>query len=212
MDCDSFLIKQLVRAKRGNDNLEIEATFKKIVQKYQKRLMVLFQYYLKDAGEAEDLTQEVFIKVFKKVDTFKGASKFFTWLYKIAINTAHDFLDKKRRRPKVFFLQSGPSFTLNYYKDGEILDGRLDKKVQTPIRKLEEIETAQIVRDILNGLPEPFKTTLFLREFEDLSYQEISFIMECSIGTVESRLFRARVKFKTAYEKIVGTDRDLAAQ
>ena len=195
---DLALIEALVLAKKENDQARIETIFGELVSVYQERVWRVIYRYVRDAGDAEDLSQEVFVKVFKKVETFKGTSSFYTWLFRVAINTANDFLDKKKRRPSSFFQDIGGREGGDRFEGQLSYDNRVGRKEPEPSRQIEKRETGDIVREILDELPEPFKTTLFLREFDSLSYQEIALVMDCSIGTVESRLFRARQKFKGA--------------
>lgn len=190
------LSRSLVLAKEIGDQQGIEDAFRNIVFKYQTSLFGIIYSYVKDTYEAEDVLQEVFMKVFKKIETFREASSFFSWLFRVAVNTANDHLDKKKRRPRALFedLRAG---------DGEggveralVSDNRFGNGTEDPVSELQKRDAFSIVRYTLRGMKEPFKSTLLLREFEGLSYQEIADAMGCSIGTVESRLFRARKKFK----------------
>jgi RNA polymerase sigma factor (sigma-70 family) len=199
---DEEIIKKLILAKKIKDNGLIESIFEGLVSKYQDRIWRLVYRYVRDSGEAEDLAQEVFIKLFLKIETFKGSSKFYTWLYRVAINTAKDYVDKKKRKPSVLFEDFGKKNENCKIEENLIFDNRFGKGEKEPNEKIEEKENSIIVWKVLDAICEPFKTTLILREFEDLTYQEISKVMNCSIGTVESRLFRARQKFKNIFKEM----------
>ena len=139
--------------------------------------------------ECEDLAQDVFLKVFRKLDTFKGGSAFFTWLYRIAVNTATDHLAKASSR------------RLRLVQDVVLDLGERDHDAENPDVPAMERELAVVTQAILGKLPEKYRTILILREYEDLSYLEISEVLQCNLGTVESRLFRARQRFKEALER-----------
>jgi RNA polymerase sigma-70 factor (ECF subfamily) len=132
----------------------------------------------------------VFVKVFRKLHTFQHDSSFFTWLYRITINTATDHLSRRRRR-KLFLVEDESA--LDQPPPGE------DAGSAAPL--LEE-EMRRVTREVLAGLPEKYRTILVLREYEDLSYTTIAEVLGCSIGTVESRLFRARKRFKERLERM----------
>ncbi len=194
---DRVLVRRFLAAQRTGDREAAEGAFRVLVTRYQQRVHRLVHRYVQDPLEAEDLTQEVFLKVFRKLEGFQWGSAFFTWLYRIAVNTAADHLAKRRRRPLLLSrdLEPGP-------EPGE--SGRERRRGSAPERPegpLLRAERAAITRRLLAELPEPYRTTLYLREFEDLSYLEIAEVLECSIGTVESRLFRARARFRRLLEE-----------
>ena len=166
-----------------------EAAFAQLVSRHQERLFRLLSRYCRDQVECEDLAQEVFLKVFRKLDTFQGGSAFFTWLYRIAVNTATDHLAKaSTRRLRLV--------------EGVVLDlGERDHEPEDPASPILQRELASVTRTILDKLPEKYRTILILREYEELSYLEIRDILQCNLGTVESRLFRARQRFKQALER-----------
>ena len=169
------------------------SAFATLVGRYQDRIFRLLSRYVRDPIECEDLAQEVFLKVFRKLHTFQQDSAFFTWLYRIAVNTAADHLARGKRRK------------LQLVEDEAALDaGRQlgGATTQSPEQPLMDAELAAVTRRILDSLPEKFRTILILREFEDLSYTEMSRVLGCNIGTVESRLFRARQRFKAALERL----------
>lgn len=166
-----------------------EAAFGALVDRYKDRLFRLLSRYCRDHVECEDLAQDVFLKVFRKLDTFQQESAFFTWLYRIAVNTATDHLSRAGSR------------RLRLVEDSVLDLGERDRDAESPSAPLEASELANATRTILGKLPEKYRTILILREYEDLSYTEISEVLQCNIGTVESRLFRARQRFKEALER-----------
>ena len=162
-----------------------EAAFGELVDRYKDRVFRLLSRYCRDSVECEDLAQDVFLKVFRKLHTFKHDSQFFTWLYRITVNAATDHLSRAGTRK------------LRLVEDTAVFE-RGDQKDSSPTASLEAEELAQITRAIVDQLPEKFRTILVLREFEGLSYTEIADVLEIQLGTVESRLFRARQRFKDA--------------
>jgi RNA polymerase sigma-70 factor (ECF subfamily) len=166
-----------------------EAAFGALVERYQDRVFRLLGRYCRDVVECEDLAQDVFLKVFRKLHTFQGDSQFFTWLYRIAVNAATDHLSRASHR------------RLKLVEDDASLDVGGDRDEQSPSAPLMTAELAAVTREIVASLPEKFRTILILREFEDLSYTEIAAVLQIQLGTVESRLFRARQRFKQAIER-----------
>ena len=162
-----------------------EAAFGELVDRYKDRVFRLLSRYCRDSVECEDLAQDVFLKVFRKLHTFKHDSQFFTWLYRITVNAATDHLSRAGTRK------------LRLVEDTAVFE-RGDQEDSSPTASLEAEELAQITRAIVDQLPEKFRTILVLREFEGLSYTEIAEVLEIQLGTVESRLFRARQRFKDA--------------
>ncbi|MGE3173938.1 MAG: sigma-70 family RNA polymerase sigma factor [Planctomycetota bacterium] len=168
-----------------------ETAFADLVRRYQDRIFRLLSRYTRDALECEDLAQEVFLKVFRKLHTFQQDSAFFTWLYRIAVNTASDHLQKRSRR------------RLQLVEDDAALDqGRPRTETPDVMQPLLDQELAQVTRKILDRLPEKYRAILVLREYEDLSYTDIAAVLGINLGTVESRLFRARQRFKQALERL----------
>jgi RNA polymerase sigma-70 factor (ECF subfamily) len=167
-----------------------EAAFEGLVVRYQDRLFRLLGRYCRDAVECEDLAQEVFLKVFRKLHTFQGDSAFYTWLYRIAVNAATDHISRASSR------------RLRLVDDDAVLDTGGEREEQSPSAPLLRDELAAVTRAIVDSLPEKFRTILVLREFEDLSYTEIAEVLQIQLGTVESRLFRARQRFKDALERL----------
>ena len=171
--------KQLVqRAQRG----DLRA-FDLLVLKYQGRIAALISRYVSDAGEVEDVTQEAFIKAFRALGKFRGESAFYTWLYRIAANAAKNHLVAKGRRP-------GADATI---EDAEGFDeGGLLSGSASPEALAMGGELAEVVESALNALPDELKAALMLREFDGLSYDDIADVLGCPVGTVRSRIFRAR--------------------
>jgi RNA polymerase sigma-70 factor (ECF subfamily) len=166
-----------------------EAAFATLVERYQDRVVRLLSRYCRDQVECEDLAQEVFLKVFRKLHTFQGDSQFFTWLYRIAVNAATDHISRASTR------------RLKLVEDDAALDEH-NERDDSPLAPLLSAELAGAVRAIVDALPEKFRTVLVLREYEDLSYTEIAEVLGVQMGTVESRLFRARQRVKEALERL----------
>ncbi|NOY63368.1 MAG: RNA polymerase sigma factor RpoE [Gammaproteobacteria bacterium] len=166
------------RVQRGD-----KKAFDILVLKYQHRLIKLISRYLRDEGEVYDVAQEAFIKAYRALPGFRGDSAFYTWLYRIAINTAKNYLVAQKRRP--------PSTDIAA-EDAERLDGSALKDTATPERILHKDEVERTVYEAIEQLPEELRMAITLREFEGLSYEEIAQTMECPVGTVRSRIFRAR--------------------
>ena len=167
------------RVKRG----EREA-FDLLVLKYQHRIANLVARYIQDPSEVLDVAQEAFIKAYRAISRFRGDSAFYTWLYRIAINTAKNHLASQARRPQ----ESGIDLA-----DVEQLAGNPElKEHATPERLILTEEIQRTVIDAIEALPEDIKVAISLRELEGLSYEDIARVMECPIGTVRSRIFRAR--------------------
>ncbi len=167
------------RVQRG----EKEA-FDLLVLKYQHKLVKLISRYVRDSAEVYDVAQESFLKAYRALPNFRGDSAFYTWLYRIAINTAKNHLVSQSRRPPMSDIDS---------VDAEQFDGDSDlKEYATPERMLLKEEIEKTVIDAIDELPPDLKTAISLRELEGMSYEEIAHTMECPIGTVRSRIFRAR--------------------
>ncbi|UGQ44592.1 RNA polymerase sigma factor RpoE [Massilia endophytica] len=158
--------------------------FDLLVSKYQRRLMRLVSRIVHDPAEAEDVVQETFIKAFRALRHFRGDSAFYTWLYRIGINTAKNFLVNQGRRPP-----TSTEADLEAAAQGE---GEPLRDINTPESVLASKQIAATVNEAMDALPLDLRTAIVLREIEGLSYEEISAIMGCPIGTVRSRIFRAR--------------------
>ena len=171
--------QQLVQRAQGGDL----RAFDLLVLKYQGRIAALVSRYVSDAGELEDVTQEAFIKAYRALGKFRGDSAFYTWLYRIAVNAAKNHLVAKGRRP-------GANATI---EDAEGLDeGGLLSESASPEALAMGGELAEVVESALNGLPDELKAALMLRELDGLSYDDIADVLGCPVGTVRSRIFRAR--------------------
>jgi len=174
-DTDQQLVQ---RAQRG----DLRA-FDLLVLKYQGRIAVLVSRYVSDAGEVEDVTQEAFIKAYRALGKFRGDSAFYTWLYRIAANAAKNHLVAKGRRP-------GSDATI---EDVEGFDeGGVLSESASPEALVMGVELAEVVEPAMNGLPDELRAALMLREFDGLSYDDIADVLGCPVGTVRSRIFRAR--------------------
>jgi RNA polymerase sigma-70 factor (ECF subfamily) len=172
--------QQLVRRVQKGDR----SAFDLLVLKYQHRVLKLVSRFVSNTAEAEDVSQDAFLKAYRALPSFRGESAFYTWLYRIAINTAKNSLVANRRRPVDFDLD---------LQDPDQFDrhARL-KEVDTPERVLLTEEIRQVVEGAMEQLPEDLRTAIVLRELDGLSYEEIAEAMDCPVGTVRSRIFRAR--------------------
>ncbi|HSI23452.1 MAG TPA: RNA polymerase sigma factor RpoE [Methylophilaceae bacterium] len=175
------------RAQRGD-----KAAFDLLVQKYQRKLGRLLSRMIRDQAEVEDVVQEAFIKAYRALPNFRGDSAFYTWLYRIGINTAKNYLVAMGRRPQV-------STEIEVEDAENFEDGQDLRTIDTPETELMTKQIAQTVNDTVAALPEELRTAITLREIEGLSYEEIATLMGCPIGTVRSRIFRAR---ETIAEKL----------
>lgn len=178
---DREVDQQLVeRAQRGD-----KQAFGLLVSKYQRKLARLLSRLIRDPAEVEDVAQEAFIKAYRALPSFRGESAFYTWLYRIGINTAKNYLvSQGRRAPTTTEFDSEEAET---FDDGDQL-----RDINTPERMLQSKQIGETVNSAMEALPEELRTAIVLREIEGLSYEEIASIMECPIGTVRSRIFRAR--------------------
>ena len=158
--------------------------FDLLVLKYQQRIMKVLSRYVRDPSEVQDLAQEAFIKAYRALPNFRGDSAFYTWLYRIAINTAKNFVVAQGRRPPNDDIEA---------TEAEQYDGESAlKDYASPERETLRDEIKETVFKAIEELPEDLKTAITLRELEGMSYEEIAEAMDCPIGTVRSRIFRAR--------------------
>ena len=172
--------QQLVKRVQNGD----KRAFDLLVLKYQHRILGLVVRFVRDPHEAQDVTQEAFIKAYRALPKFRGDSAFYTWLYRIAINTAKNHLVSRGRRPPNSDVDSS---------DAEFYDGNHGlKDMASPERLMLRDEIDAAVHESIQQLPENLRYALTLREFEGLSYEDIATVMECPVGTVRSRIFRAR--------------------
>jgi RNA polymerase sigma-70 factor (ECF subfamily) len=175
-DADQALVE---RAQRGESR-----AFDLLVLKYQQRVASLIGRYLRDSAEVMDVTQEAFLKAYRALPGFRGESAFYTWIYRIAINTVKNYMVAQGRRPPGDDVEAEVAEQMD-------MGGRLREQA-TPERELLTDEIAANVQAALDGLPEDLRTAIVLRELEGMSYEEIATAMSCPIGTVRSRIFRAR--------------------
>ncbi|MGB1800389.1 MAG: RNA polymerase sigma factor RpoE [Gammaproteobacteria bacterium] len=172
--------KELIdRVKNGD-----KAAYDLLVLKYQQRIVNLVSRFVRNQSDALDVTQEAFIKAYRALPNFRGESAFYTWLYRIAVNTAKNHLAVQSRRP------SGSGHDVSEIEQIEGADAL--KEQATPENLILKDELQATVLKAIEDLPEDLKTAIMLREIEGLSYEEIADVMECPIGTVRSRIFRAR--------------------
>ena len=180
---------------RQDDSMLVQGTldgdsrcFEVLVGRYQRRLFGLVRHYTRSAVEVEDIVQDTFLKAFSRLETFQQSSAFYTWLYRIAVNTILDFMKRQGRSP------------IRAVEDPEAVSGAVDETTERksirPDARLEQAEISEITRSVMDELPEIFRTVLVMRELEQMRYQDIADVLQVSIGTVESRLFRARARFK----------------
>ncbi len=192
-DIDQQLV---VRAQQGEKH-----AFELLVAKYQRKLLRLISRLVRDPAEAEDVAQEAFIKAYRALPQFRGDSAFYTWLYRIGVNTAKNFLVSQGRRP--------PSSTEKDNEEAETFDDAdALRDINTPESILLSKEIATTVNVAMAKLPEELRTAISLREIEGLSYDEISEVMNCPIGTVRSRIFRAREAIAAELRPLLGTSSD----
>jgi RNA polymerase sigma-70 factor (ECF subfamily) len=191
------LDRQLVeRAQRGDKH-----AFELLVSKYQRKLARLLARFIRDPVEVEDVAQEAFIKAYRALPSFRGDSAFYTWLYRIGINTAKNYLVALGRR--------APTTTEFDSEDAEAFeDGDQLRDINTPESMLMSAEIARTVNDTLEKLPAELRNAITLRELEGLSYEDIAAIMNCPIGTVRSRIFRAREAIAEQLRPLLDTSKD----
>lgn len=161
-----------------------KSAFDLLVRKYQYKIIKLISRYVHDPSEALDVSQEAFLKAYRALPGFRGDSAFYTWLYRIAINTAKNYLVAQGRRP--------PSSDIDVQEAEQYEGQSFLKEYETPERLLLKDEIAATVFKVIEELPEDLRTAITLREIEGMSYEEIAQTMGCPIGTVRSRIFRAR--------------------
>ena len=160
------------------------SAFDFLVIKYQHKIIQLVNRYVKDPSEAQDVAQEAFIKAYRALGNFRGDSAFYTWLYRIAINTAKNYLVSRSRRSSDYQVD---------VQDAEAIENAPQLQgMETPERLLLNQEIIDTIKTAIDKLPEEMRTAIMLREFEGMSYEEIATAMDCPVGTVRSRIFRAR--------------------
>jgi RNA polymerase sigma-70 factor (ECF subfamily) len=170
--------------------------FDVLIMKYQQRIVHVITGFVHDPVEALDVAQEAFIKAYRALPNFRGDSAFYTWLYRIAINTAKNYLMARSRRPPASDVDAMDA--TNYYDAPEL------KEFETPETRMMSEDLEQGIHQAIQALPEGTATAIKLREFEGMSYEEIAEVMECPIGTVRSRIFRAREAIELQIKEIMG--------
>jgi RNA polymerase sigma-70 factor (ECF subfamily) len=194
---DREIDRQLVeRAQRGD-----KRAFELLVEKYQRKLARLLSRFIRDSAEVEDVTQEAFIKAYRALPAFRGDSAFYTWLYRIGINTAKNYLMAMGRR--------APTSTEVEAEEAEgFEEGEQLRDINTPESLLLSNEIAETVNSTIEQLPEELRTAIQLREIEGMSYEDIAQVMNCPIGTGRSRIFRAREAIAERLRPLLGTRKD----
>ncbi|MDD5241784.1 MAG: RNA polymerase sigma factor RpoE [Sulfuricella sp.] len=194
---DREIDQQLVeRAQHGDKH-----AFELLVAKYQRKLGRLLSRFIRNPTEVEDVSQEAFIKAYRALPSFRGESAFYTWLYRIGINTAKNYLVTQGRR--------APTTTEFDNEEAEGFEGAEQLRTSTtPESELATKQIAETVNKAVEGLPEELRTAITLREIEGMSYEDIAGVMDCPIGTVRSRIFRAREAIAEKLRPLLGTDKD----
>ncbi len=183
--------KLVVRVQKGDAR-----AFDLLVVKYQGKVASIVSRYVGDYHEIADVTQETFIKAFRAIARFRGDSAFYTWLYRIAINCAKNYLVAKGRRP--------PAADIDIDEAEHFANSSVLKDIASPEHVLNRQQLEAVVKQSIASLPEDLRVALTLREFEGLSYEEIADVMECPVGTVRSRIFRAREAIDKAVQPLMG--------
>jgi RNA polymerase sigma-70 factor, ECF subfamily len=194
---DREIDRQLVTRAQGGD----KRAFELLVEKYQRKLARLLSRFIRDPAEVEDVTQEAFIKAYRALPAFRGDSAFYTWLYRIGINTAKNYLMAMGRR--------APTSTEVEAEEAEgFEEGEQLRDINTPESVLLSNEIAETVNSTIEQLPEELRTAIQLREIEGMSYEDIARVMDCPIGTVRSRIFRAREAIAERLRPLLDTRKD----
>lgn len=194
---DREIDRQLVARAQGGD----KQAFSLLVEKYQRKLARLLSRFIRDPAEVEDVTQEAFIKAYRALPAFRGDSAFYTWLYRIGINTAKNYLMAMGRR--------APTSTEIEAEEAEgFEEGEQLRDINTPESVLLSKEIAETVNATIEQLPEELRTAIQMREIEGMSYEDIAKAMDCPIGTVRFRIFRAREAIAEQLRPLLGTSKD----
>ncbi len=175
-DSDNELV---VRVQKGD-----KRAFDLLVLKYQYKVQAIVGRFVRDRDEVADVVQEAFIKAYRAIHNFRGDSQFYTWMYRIAVNTAKNYLVSRNRRPPSNDVDVDDA---EFYAGGDSL-----RDVDSPENLLARDQLERVVDDAIKNLPEDLRTAVTLREFDGLSYEDIAAVMDCPVGTVRSRIFRAR--------------------
>ncbi len=183
---DAVLVQRVQNGEKQAFNL--------LVTKYQYRIKHLISRFIKDPMEQEDIVQESFIKAYRAIGHFRGESAFYTWLYRIAVNTAKNFIVASGRRPPAQDIAADSAMHADY-------SDRLTE-MNSPEEILQGDELVKVIKDTIAGLPEELRVAIQLREFDGLTYEDIAAALGCPIGTVRSRIFRAREAISQAISRL----------
>ena len=187
---DQELVRRVQRGDRG--------AFDLLFGRYQQKILNLVGRFVKDPVEVEDVTQEAFIKAFRALPRFRGDSAFYTWLYRIAINTAKNHLVSRGRRP--------PSIDIDT-EDAEYMDAAEPLRTSNdPASELARDDLERAIKEVLDELPDDLRSAVTLREFDGMSYEQIAVILDCPVGTVRSRIFRAREAIEARIRPMLSDD------
>ncbi|MCL1634010.1 RNA polymerase sigma factor RpoE [Luteimonas sp. SX5] len=189
-----LLDHELVRRVQRGDS----AAFDLLVRKYQHRIAALIGRYISDWSECQDVAQETFLRAYRAIANFRGDAQFYTWLHRIAVNTAKNHLVSHNRRP--------PTDDIDAADAEQFESGIRLRDTDTPERELMRQEIERTVMRVVDGLPEELRTAITLREVDGLSYEEIAQKMDCPIGTVRSRIFRAREAIDTELQPLLDNE------
>ncbi len=197
---DRVVDQELVERVQAGD----KRAFDLLVLKYQRKVQRLVSRFVRDSGEVDDVVQEAFIKAYRALPTFRGDAAFYTWIYRIAINCAKNYLASPARRivPQSDLMSEDDDDAESFERN----DGLHD--VATPDAEYASKQIAEAVNRAMAALPDDLRTAVTLREIEGLSYEEIAEAMDCPIGTVRSRIFRAREAIATELRPMLGTRED----
>jgi RNA polymerase sigma-70 factor (ECF subfamily) len=194
---DREIDQQLVERAQAGD----KRAFELLVIKYQRKVERLLSRIIRDQSEIEDVSQEAFIKAYRALANFRGDSAFYTWLYRIAVNTAKNYLISQGRR--------APTSTEYDAEEAEVFEEATGlRDIATPDAELMSKQIGEIVNRTIDALPEELRTAITLREIDGLAYEEIAQIRDCPIGTVRSRIFRAREAVAEQLRPQLGTNKD----
>lgn len=185
--------QQLVEKVQNGD----KQAYNLLVLKYQNRVTNLVARYVKNSGDVADVTQEAFIKAYRALPNFRGESAFYTWLYRIAVNSAKNYLVSQSRKPPANDVDADEA---EFYEGGEVLH-----EMASPEKKLLTKEIESVLLAAIAKLPEDLRIAISLREMEGMSYEDIATVMECPVGTVRSRIFRAREAVDNAIRPLLNT-------
>ena len=197
---DRLVDQELVERVQAGD----KRAFDLLVLKYQRKVQRLVSRFVRDSGEVDDVVQEAFIKAYRALPTFRGDAAFYTWIYRIAINCAKNYLASPARRivPQSDLISEDDDDAESFERN----DGLHD--VATPDAEYASKQIAEAVNRAMAALPDDLRTAVTLREIEGLSYEEIAEAMDCPIGTVRSRIFRAREAIATELRPLLDTRED----